>query len=276
MYWGILKMAKQNGIGFLDSGLGGLTIAKKVVEELPNEKIIYFGDNLHIPYGDKPQSEVREYVLRIIDYLVLEQKVKYVVIACNTATVAALDIAVQRYQLPIIGPVDVGAKKAVNRSKSQKIGVLATAGTVKSNGYQEAIKSYNPQAEVIAVPCPKLTPLVERGELAGAEVEAAVRECLAPILSAGCDVVVLGCTHYPFLEEVIAKLSGGQLEIIFPGKEIAEKIRKYLTVHQLLNLENGGEEVCLTSKLANISQEFLPVLREKLQMELDFSELDLF
>lgn len=276
MYWGILKMAKQNGIGFLDSGLGGLTIAKKVVEELPNEKIIYFGDNLHIPYGDKPQSEVREYVLRIIDYLVLEQKVKYVVIACNTATVAALDIAVQRYQLPIIGPVDVGAKKAVNRSKSQKIGVLATAGTVKSNGYQEAIKSYNPQAEVIAVPCPKLTPLVERGELAGPEVEAAVRECLAPILSAGCDVVVLGCTHYPFLEEVIAKLSGGQLEIIFPGKEIAEKIRKYLTVHQLLNLENGGEEVCLTSKLANLSQEFLPVLREKLQMELDFSELDLF
>lgn len=269
-------MAKHNAIGFLDSGLGGLTIAKKVVEELPNEKIIYFGDNLHIPYGDKPQSEVRDYVLRIIDYLVLEQKVKYVVIACNTATVAALDIAVQRYQLPIIGPVDVGAKKAVNRSNNQKIGVLATAGTVKSNGYQEAIKTYNPQAEVTAVPCPKLTPLVERGELAGPEVEAAVRECLAPILSAGCDVVILGCTHYPFLEEVIAKLSGGQLEIIFPGKEIAEKIRKYLTLHQLLNLENGGGEVCLTSKLANLSQEFLPVLREKLRMELNFSDLDIF
>lgn len=269
-------MNEHNPIGFLDSGLGGLTITKKVVEHLPKEKIVYFGDHRHIPYGDKPPAEIREYVLKIIDYLVAKEMVKYVVIACNTASVAALDVAVQKFALPIIGPVDAGAEKAVNTSRNQKIGILATEGTVRSNGYQEAIKSYNPDADVTAIPCPKLTPLVESGELAGPKAEAAVQEYLTPILRAGCDSVILGCTHYPFLWEVITKLSGGRLEIVFPGVEIALKIKEYLASNQLLNPGNQRDEICLTSKIANLSEEFLPILRQRLQMKLDFREVDLF
>ncbi|AZR73400.1 glutamate racemase [Anoxybacter fermentans] len=269
-------MTRESPIGFLDSGVGGLTITSEVVKRLPGENIIYYGDNLHIPYGSKPQLEVREYVLTIIEYLVCEKKAKYVVIACNTATVAAIDTVRERFDVPVIGPVEEGAKKAVNSSKNQKIGLIAAEGTVKSGGYQNAIHKLNPDAEVVAVPAPKLVPLVESGKLYGPETEKVLREYLTPILNAGCDSIILGCTHYPFLTESIEKVSDGQLKIIFPGTEIARKIENDLKAKNLLNTAEKGEEICLTSQLDKVSKEFLQIGRKKLGMKLEFKELNLF
>lgn len=269
-------MRKESPIGCFDSGVGGLTIASEVRKMLPGENLIYYGDNLHVPYGPRPQEEVCGFVQTIIDELVYVQGAKYVVIACNTATVAGMEMAKQRYSVPVIGPVAEGAKKAVNSSDNQKIGLIATEGTVSSNGYQKAIRELNPTAEVVAVAAPKLVPLVESGIFAGPELEAALREYITPIMEAGCDSIILGCTHFPFLTTAIRELSEDQLKIIFPGTEIAHEIYRYLHANELMNPAEQGNEQCLTSKLANVSPEFIRMGRKLLGMELNFTEFNLF
>lgn len=269
-------MKKTSPIGLFDSGVGGLTIASEVRKLFPGENIIYYGDNLHVPYGPRPQDEVCGFVQTIIDELVFNQGAKYVVIACNTATVAGIEMAKKRYNVPVIGPVAEGAKKAVQSSANQKIGLIATEGTVKSNGYQNAIRELNPQAEVVAVAAPKLVTLVESGVFEGPELEAALREYVSPIMEAGCDSIILGCTHFPFLTEAIRQFSADTLKIIFPGTEIAREILSYLQANDLLNPAEKGSERCLTSKLANVSQEFIQIGRRVLGMELNFTEYNLF
>ena len=269
-------MQKENPIGLFDSGMGGLTIASEVVKLLPGENIIYYGDNLHIPYGSKTPEEVKGYVLAIVDYLVNLQKAKFIVIACNTATVAGIEAVRQKYTIPVLDPVSQASKKAIRTSKNQKIGLIATIGTVESKGYQKLLHQLNPQAEVVAVPTPKLVPFVESGHFDGPEVEQALREYLDPIMQVGCDSLILGCTHYPFLTETIKKVSDNKLQIIFPGTEIAQELQKYLNEHDLLNPGTQGQEICETSALKNVSEDFLRIGRKTLGMKLDFKENNIF
>lgn len=270
-------MKQENPLGLLDSGVGGLTIATQAIRFLPRENLIYYGDNLHLPYGTKRLSDVRRYVLRIVDYLVNEKKIKYLVFACNTATVAALELAREKYPgVPMVGPVDAGAKKAVQSSKREKIGILATEGTVQSGGYQNAILGLNPDAQIIAIPAPKLVPLVEQGELTGEEVEKTISGYLSPIMDAGCDTLILGCTHYPFLIKSLRKVIADQMDIIFPGKEIVLEIQEHLGEAHLLNPQSVGERIYVTSDLSKVSEEFLKVVREQLDMNLIFQEFNLF
>ncbi len=273
---GGFTLNKEQSIGFFDSGVGGLTIAGEVVKILPGENIIYYADNLHIPYGPKSASEVRGYVLTIIAYLVHQQNAKYIVIACNTAAVAALEEARKVFDVQIIGPVEEGANKAVNLSKNQRIGILATEGTINSGGYQDAIKQLNSDAFPVAVPCPGLAAIVESGQLNGSKVEHLIHEFLTPILNAGCDSVVLGCTHYPYLIDLIKKISDGRLDIIFPGTEIAGKIKTYLQTENLLNPGENGKKNYQTSDLSKISPEFLAAAGKKLELNLDFHEFNIF
>lgn len=269
-------MQKENPIGLFDSGVGGLTIASEVVKLLPGENIVYYGDNLHIPYGAKPMEVVRGYVLTIVDYLVNRRNAKYIVIACNTATIAGIDAVRERFSVPVIDPVSQASKKAIASSRNQKIGLIATVGTVESQGYQNLLKKLNPAAEVVAIATPKLVPFVESGQMTGPEVEATLQEYLTPIMAAGCDSLILGCTHYPFLTESINKVSDGKLGIVYAGTEIALEVEKYLRANDLLNPGLGGTEDCLTSSLANVSEDFLRIGRKLLGMKLNFHEENLF
>lgn len=269
-------MRKESPIGLFDSGVGGLTIASAVHRLLPGENMVYYGDNIHVPYGPRTKEEVSSFVRTITDYLVFEREAKYVVIACNTADVAGIEMAKKRYPVPVIGPVSAGAQKAVQSSMNQKIGLIATEGTVKSNGYQDAIRELNPDAQVVAVAAPELVQLVETGVFAGRVVEEILRESLAPVMDAGCDSLLLGCTHFSFLTDAIRRFSDGRLKVIFPGTEIAEEVQQYLREHGLLNPSAKGTEQCLTSKLANVSQDFVRIGQKLLGMELQFTELNLF
>ncbi|MCK4259313.1 MAG: glutamate racemase [Halanaerobiales bacterium] len=269
-------MGIKSPVGFLDSGIGGLTISSEVIRLLPGENIIYYGDNAHFPYGPRLQWEVRDFALRIIDYLVNECDAKYIVVACNTASVAAIDVASEVFSVPIIGPITEGAKEAVQSSKNQKIGLIATEGTVSSQGYQNAIYKLNPDAEVVAHATPKLVDIVEKGQLSDLETEGILREYLTPFINTGCDSLILGCTHFPFLMETIKKVIEGKMNVIFPGTEIAERIKRDLADTGLLNPDKKGDEIYLTSQLSNVSKDFLKIGRERLGMNLDFQELNLF
>lgn len=269
-------MDKNKPIGILDSGIGGLTVAREVVKILPGEDIIYYADNLHLPYGPKPQADVRKYAMTIMDYLIFKCHVKYVVIACNTATVASLEKARETFSIPIIGPIEEGAKKAIMLSKNQKIGVIGTTGTINSGGYQDVIKKLNPDSQVVAIPAPRLPDLVEEGHLNGPEVTRLLKEYLTPIINTGCDSLILGCTHYPFLLDAIREVIQGKAEIIFPGTEIAVEVKKYLEQNNLENPAMKGKEICITSKSSCVSREFLEIIRMTSGMELKFREINLF
>ena len=221
-------MPKEAPIGLLDSGTGGLTIASEVVKQLPGEDIIYYGDHLHLPYGPKDPARVREYALQIMNFLIHEKKVKYLVIACNTATVVALDAAKREFDIPVVGPVQKGAEKAVKVTENGKVGLLATTGTVNSCAYQRALQELTSHLEVTAIAAPRLIPIVESGKITGESTTEAVRRYLEPILRAGCDSVILGCTHFPYLKEIINKVSQDRLNTIYPEIEIAQQIKDEL------------------------------------------------
>jgi glutamate racemase len=217
---------KNGPIGVFDSGVGGLTVFRAISRELPHEPLIYLGDSARVPYGTKSPQIVTRYALEAANHL-LGRGVKMLVVACNTATAAALPVLQEKLQIPVIGVVEPGARAAVERSRGH-IGVIATEGTVRSRAYTKAIQQIEPSAEVIESAAPLFVPLAEEG-WANTHVAREVAEIyLEPLIDAGIDTLVLGCTHYPILRNTIEQVVGDQVAIVDSAETTAECVRTAL------------------------------------------------
>ena len=225
-------------IGIFDSGVGGLTVARAILDQLPNESTIYIGDTARGPYGPRPLAEVREFALETLDFLV-EQGVKALVIACNTASAAMLRDARERYKVPVIEVIQPAVRRAVAASRSGHIGVIGTRATVDSKAYLDAFAAA-PQLQVTSIACPLFVECVERGETSGAEITKIARDYLAPVMEAKVDTLVLGCTHYPLLTGVISYVMGEGVTLVSSAEETAKDLYRTLVENNLLRDARGG------------------------------------
>jgi glutamate racemase len=241
-------------IGVFDSGVGGLTVLREIVRRLPAESTVYLGDNARAPYGTRSDEEVLGFTRQAVDTLV-ERDVKLVVIACNTSTAVALTDLRRRYQVPILGVIRPGAAAAVLASRVRRVGVIATPATVRSHAYFNAIKEENPAVEVYEHATPAFVPMVEAGQLGGPEVEAAVRDALAPLLgerdasgefifplpsSARIDTLLLGCTHYPLLRPILEAVAGERVAVVDSATATASALVDLLAMNAL-DVPSPGE-----------------------------------
>ena len=214
-------------IGVFDSGIGGLTVARELMRQLPRESIVYFGDTARVPYGPKSPETVRRYAHEITGFL-REQGVKAVVVACNTATAHALESLRAAQPVPVIGVVDPGARAAVDATRDRRIGVIGTTGTIGSGAYERAIRALAPDATIVARACPLFVPLVEEGWLDTEASRLIAREYLAPVAAADIDTLVLGCTHYPLLKPLIGETIGREVRLIDSAEQTAAATRREL------------------------------------------------
>jgi glutamate racemase len=233
-------------IGVFDSGVGGLTVLRELRRQLSGESTIYLGDEARMPYGPRPADEVIAFTRDALRWFGARD-CKLIVLACNTATAVALEVVREESAVPIIGVVRPGAAAAISASARRSIGVLATAGTVRSGAYARALRDLDPLADVIQQACPALVPLVESGQANSAEAEAAVRGYVQPLLTEGgavrpvVDTLLLGCTHYPLLRAVIEKVAGRGVRVVDSAATTALAVREVLQSHRLLR--SGGPSV---------------------------------
>jgi glutamate racemase len=219
-------------IGVFDSGLGGLTVAHEIMRQLPAESLIYFGDTARVPYGPKSPDTVRRYSREISAFLI-EQGVKAIVVACNTATAHALPTLRDELEVPVIGVVEPGARAAVRATRSGHIGVIGTAGTIRSQAYVRAIHAENSDVRVTALACPLFVPVVEEGWTNHEATHLIAEEYLAPFVKDPIDTLVLGCTHYPLLKSVIGEIIGRSVRLIDSAEETALDARRMLAENDL-------------------------------------------
>lgn len=245
-------------IGIFDSGVGGLTVARAIRAQLPRESFVYIGDTLHSPYGPKPIADVRRYSLEVLDTLV-DQGVKMLVIACNTASSAMLRDARERYDVPVVEVIGPAVRRAVSTTRNGRIGVIGTVGTIASRAYQDMLE-VNQQLEVFTAACPRFVEFVEAGVTDTAEVIAVAEEYLAPLRDAGVDTLVLGCTHYPFLRGAISYVMGDGVALVSSDDETAGDVYRQLVRGDLLapphatatyKYEATGESTAEFTALAN-------------------------
>jgi glutamate racemase len=225
-------------IGVFDSGLGGLTVAHAIMRQLPAESLVYFGDTARVPYGPKSPETVRRYSREISAFL-LEQGVKAIVVACNTATAHALPVLREELDVPVIGVVEPGARAAVRATRTGHIGVIGTAGTIRSQAYVRAIHAEAPDAHVTALACPLFVPLVEEGWTNHEAAHLIAEEYLRPLVEDRIDTLVLGCTHYPLLKPLIGDIVGRSVRLIDSAEETAVDTRRMLDESGLA--ATGGE-----------------------------------
>jgi len=224
-------------IGIFDSGVGGLAVARSILDQLPNESTIYIGDTARGPYGPRSLAEVREFALESLDFLV-EQGVKAIVIACNTASAAMLRDARERYSVPVIEVIQPAARRAVAATRSGRIGVIGTRATIDSAAYLDAFAAA-PQLDVTSIACPLFVEFVERGETSGAEITEIARGYLTPFIDAKIDTLVLGCTHYPLLTGVISYVMGEDVTLVSSAEETAKDLYRTLVEKNLLRTQQS-------------------------------------
>lgn len=219
-------------IGIFDSGVGGLTVARAILDQLPHEPILYLGDTARAPYGPRPLAEVRAFSLEMLDYLV-DQGVKVLVIACNSASAAMLRDARERYSIPVIEVIQPAARRAAAATRNGKVGVIGTRATIESKAYDDAFAAA-PHISLISEACPRFVELVERGETSGSEVLKVAHEYLDPLVKEEIDTLVLGCTHYPLLTGVISYVMGDGVTLVSSAEETAKDLYRLLSSHNLL------------------------------------------
>jgi len=231
-----LKKQKNNSkpIGIFDSGFGGLTVMSAISKLLPKENLIYFGDTAHVPYGSKSKKIVTEFATKISKFLV-QNDVKMIVIACNTASAFSLDYLKKNIKVPIIGVIKAGSVMAAQNTKNKKIGVIGTEGTVKSNAYAKEIKKYDNKINCFSQACPLFVPLVEEGWNNGKITEDIIKVYLKNLVDKKIDTIILGCTHYPLLKETIKKVIGSKINIIDSANAVALAVKDLLVKNDLLN-----------------------------------------
>ncbi len=243
----------ESKIGVFDSGLGGLTAVRELMEILPGENIVYFGDTARVPYGTRSRDTICQFAVQDLRFL-LEQDLKAVLVACGTVSSVALPLLQGMTQIPVVGVVEPTAAAACKATKNRKIGILGTGATVKSGSYQAAIHAINPEISVVAKACPLFVPLVENGYLDGEITQLAAREYIKPLQDAGVDTVILGCTHYPLLKPVLSRLFGEGVTLIDSGREAALELAEVLRQNdQLSEKIEGNRRYYVSDEISNFS-----------------------
>jgi len=229
-------------IGVFDSGVGGLTVLSEIRDRLPYEHTLYFGDTARVPYGPRDSAEVRWFAFEIVRYLV-EQDVKMVVVACNTATAAALRTLQRSFEVPIIGVIQPGARAAVLDTRTRRVGVMATRLTAKSGAYRRAVHALDAGIEVHEQPCPEFVPLIEKGVVDGPELMRVARGYTAPLKERGVDAVILGCTHYPLISATINRALGPEVRLISSAGQTALEVGRVLSRRGFLRRPRHHEDL---------------------------------
>lgn len=232
-------MRKDAPIGVFDSGVGGLTVAREIMRQIPNEKIIYFGDNARVPYGSKSQETVTRYSEQIARFLRTFQ-VKTIVVACNTASAYALDALERDMDVPVIGVIKPGAKTAAELTRNGKIGVIATEATIGSQMYTKYIRSLNQNVTIYEKACPLFVPLVEEGLWEDPVTDEIARRYLTDLIDIDIDTLILGCTHYPLIRSTLRKIMGDRVTLVNPAYETAIELKQMLEETGMLNEKAPG------------------------------------
>jgi len=215
-------------IGIFDSGFGGLTVARAMIDLLPDEDLVYFGDSGRYPYGPRPLDQVREFALQVAGHLVKSHDVKMLVVACNTAAAAALELLRFECDVPVLGVIDPGVRALVRATRNGRVGVIGTVGTVQSGAYQRAVRATRAPVTLTCAACPGFVEFVERGETDTDQVHVLAERLLAPLLQAEVDSLLLGCTHYPFLARTIGDVMGRDVVLVSSADETAFEVRSIL------------------------------------------------
>ncbi len=218
---------RNRPIGIFDSGIGGLTVLKEISRILPNESIVYFGDTARVPYGTKSKETITKFSIQDADFLI-DLGVKMIVVACNTASSLSMDVLKRRYDIPLVGVIEPGARKAAETTGRMRVGVIGTKATISSGVYEKKIKSLNRGINVVSVSCPLFVPLVEEGRFTGSITRQIVKEYLTPIRKSNVDVLILGCTHYPLLKTAIRDAAGSGVFLVDSAKETAKEVERVL------------------------------------------------
>lgn len=229
-----IVMDKNAPIGVFDSGVGGLTVAREIMRQIPNERIVYFGDTARLPYGSKSKDNIIKYSRQIIRFLQTEN-VKAIVVACNTASALALDEMQQEFDLPIIGVVKPGAKVAAETTKNKRIGLIGTDSNIRSGVYTKHIKSLRPDVCVFEKACPLFVPLVEEGWLHDSITEQVAERYLSGLKEKEIDTLIMGCTHYPLIRSTLGKIMGDNVNLVNPAYETAIELKNLLNRDNLAN-----------------------------------------
>lgn len=225
-------MDRNAPIGVFDSGIGGLTVAREIMRQMPNERLVYFGDTARLPYGSKSQETVIRYSRQIIRFLE-SREVKAIVIACNTASAYALETVEKESDIPLTGVINAGARTAVQSTRNGKIGVIGTEGTISSGIYTEVMKQMKPKIEVTGKSCPLFVPLVEEGLLHDSVTDEIASRYLSVLKGRYIDTLVLGCTHYPLLRSTLGRLMGSEVTLVNPAYETAIELRELLRAQNM-------------------------------------------
>lgn len=236
-------MSNEKPIGVFDSGLGGLTVVKAVLENLPYENIIYLGDSLNVPYGDKTSGQITEFAFNNTKFLI-EKGVKAIAIACNTADATSRREILQCFDLPVVGVVSPASEKAARLTKNKKVGVIATATAVKSGAYERAVRSFLSDCEVFSNAAPALVPLIEAGKIHKSDIETAdaLRMYITPLANKGIDTLILGCTHYPLVLDIVKELFP-EINIVCSGTSSLGALYDKLKAENMLNTSGKKGEV---------------------------------
>lgn len=229
--------ASKNIIGVFDSGIGGLSVLRAIRSLLPSQPVIYFGDQIHVPYGIRQVEEVRQFSHEITRFL-LSLGAKLIVVACNTASVASLKTLREAYpQIPFVG-MEPAVKPAAEQTRSGTVGVLATTATFQTAMYASVVERFAHDVTILESDCPGLVACIERGDLEGSETQNILEKALAPMLEKNVDTIVMGCTHYPFVIPLIQKIAGPEVKVIDPAPAIARQVKRMLENHLLLNRDD--------------------------------------
>ena len=235
-------------IGMFDSGFGGLTVARALIDLLPAEDLVYVGDTGRYPYGPRPLEEVRRFARQISGFLVREHDVKLVVVACNTATAAALEHLGDELDVPVVGVIEPGVASLVQATRNGRVGVIGTVGTISSGAYQRELARVAPELQLTCAACPGFVEFVERGETRSDQVHVLAERLLAPVVDAGVDALLLGCTHYPFLARTLADVLGRGVVLVSSADETAFRVAAMLrTAVAPASRDGGGDHVWLSS-----------------------------
>lgn len=228
----------KQAIGVIDSGVGGLTVASELIRQLPKESLIYVGDTKRCPYGPRPEEEVIQFTLEMVDFL-MDKDIKMLVIGCNTATAYTLDLLKEKLPIPVVGVIQPGARAAITSTRTGEIGVIGTEGTISSGSYVQSLRDIDPTINVYDLACPRFVPLVEKGIVSGQEAYDIVVESLQPLLKyKQMDTLILGCTHYPMITELIQEVMGPTVTVISSGEETAREVSTILGYQKKLYYGN--------------------------------------
>ena len=250
-----MKIDRDAPVGVFDSGVGGLTVAREIMRNLPSEKIVYFGDTARVPYGSKSKETVIRYSRQIIRFL-QEQQVKAIVVACNTASAFALDTVRDEFDIPIIGVIESGAKVAAARTRNKRVGIIGTVGTVGSGIHAQYLKKLDPGITVFGKACPLFVPLVEEGWLHDPVTLEVASRYLKELQDKDVDTLILGCTHYPLIRSTIRQVMGEEVCLVNPAYETALELGKLLEEQGLSSTGTEQKEFPYRFYVSDLADEF--------------------